>query len=333
MARDLSVLENMDRRSREFHVALSFAGEQRAYVREVADALVADGVRVFFDEHQEATLWGKDLFEHLDYVYGRAADYCVVFISKEYAEKIWPNHERRAAQARALDSHGEYILPARFDDTELPGMRGTVHYVDLTNRSPSELASLIQEKIGDARRSNFYPSEPDRLLDELNVADPDEAEHASHHGWTFFRRLQLMTEPERSLVVAVLRTGCPGDLPDNVHVNLDYLRRVTRLGEPAIVETLRGVSSLGFQIVVGSRPDHEPSESFVTLRWSNLSVRDEDPPDDPWEENATEVAHATINVLNQFCDDCAEGAVETMDFSYLSSRLTDTDRIENDEDE
>jgi hypothetical protein len=67
-------------------------------------------------------LWGKDLYEHLDYIYGRAARYCVLFISNDYAKKVWTTHERRSAQARALEEHEEYILPARFDDTEVPAL-------------------------------------------------------------------------------------------------------------------------------------------------------------------------------------------------------------------
>jgi hypothetical protein len=33
-----------------YHVALSFAGEDRGYVERVADQLVSDGVSVFYDK-------------------------------------------------------------------------------------------------------------------------------------------------------------------------------------------------------------------------------------------------------------------------------------------
>ena len=47
----------------EFQVALSFAGEQRDYVREVASELAKHGVKAFFDEENTIRLWGKNLVE------------------------------------------------------------------------------------------------------------------------------------------------------------------------------------------------------------------------------------------------------------------------------
>jgi hypothetical protein len=131
----------------EFDVALSFAGENRKYVSEVAEHLKRRGVRVFYDGDQEATLWGKDLYTHLTEVYQHKARYAVLFASEFYARKVWPTHERRAAQARALTAAGEYILPARFDATEIPGVLPTTGYVDLHQKTPEQLADLVCEKL------------------------------------------------------------------------------------------------------------------------------------------------------------------------------------------
>lgn len=131
-----------------YEIVLSFAGEDRDYVEKVANYLRDNHVEVFYDRYEEATLWGKDLAEHLDKVYRGSARYCVMFISEHYAKKIWANHERKSALARAIEEKEEYILPARFDKTELPGLRHTVGYVDLTTKSPDELGNLIIEKLG-----------------------------------------------------------------------------------------------------------------------------------------------------------------------------------------
>jgi hypothetical protein len=109
-----------------YDVALSFAGEQRTYVEKVAAALRRRGVRPFYDDYDKASLWGKDLYEHLDWVYQKGARYCVLCASEAYAAKVWTTHERRSAQARALQASEEYVLPVRFDDTEIPGLRPTV---------------------------------------------------------------------------------------------------------------------------------------------------------------------------------------------------------------
>lgn len=114
----------------KYDVALSFAGEQRPYVQAVARACKRRGLRVFYDDYEKASLWGKDLYEHLHWVYSESARYCVLFASDDYANKVWTNHERRSAQERALVAHVEYILPVVFNAVEIPGLRKTVAYLD-----------------------------------------------------------------------------------------------------------------------------------------------------------------------------------------------------------
>lgn len=70
----------MAEKEHDYDVALSFAGEDRAYVDDVAKILHALGVRVFY-EYETTDLWGKDLFTHLDEVYRKRSKYCVMFIS------------------------------------------------------------------------------------------------------------------------------------------------------------------------------------------------------------------------------------------------------------
>lgn len=130
-----------------YEIVLSFAGEDRKYVERVAEYLKERDVRCFYDKYEDVTLWGKDLTEHLDKVY-RSARFCVMFISRHYADKLWPNHERRSALARAVEEKGEYILPARFDNTKVPGVRHTLGYVDLRSKSPEELGDMILLKLG-----------------------------------------------------------------------------------------------------------------------------------------------------------------------------------------
>ncbi|MBT8240547.1 MAG: TIR domain-containing protein, partial [Acidimicrobiia bacterium] len=94
-------------------------------------------------------LWGEDLVIRLDEVYRKKARYCVVFVSQHYRDKAWTTHELKSALARALEARGPYILPARFDDTEIPGVRPTVHYIDLRSIEPEVFAARILNKIGE----------------------------------------------------------------------------------------------------------------------------------------------------------------------------------------
>lgn len=133
--------------STDFDVAFSFANEQRPYVKAVYDILNSRGIRVFYDGGQIASLWGKDLYQHLTEIYSRRARYCVLFLSKDYARKLWTRHELKAAQARAFKESEEYLLPARFDETSIPGLLPTVAYVDLAHLSTNEFSDLVVEKL------------------------------------------------------------------------------------------------------------------------------------------------------------------------------------------
>jgi len=150
----------------EYEVVLSFAGEDREYVERVAHILKANEVSVFYDNYEEASLWGKDLVEHLHKVYSGSARYCVMFISKHYADKVWPTHERRSAFEKAIETKEEYILPARFDDTEIPGLRKTIGYVDLRRKSPKQLAALILDKLG---RPQFEHELPEGKTEDEDI--------------------------------------------------------------------------------------------------------------------------------------------------------------------
>jgi hypothetical protein len=131
----------------EFDVALSFAGEQRDYVRAVASELAKHSIRVFFDEDNEIALWGKNLAEELQRIYMTASNVVVMFVSEDYARKSWPIHERQSAVARAINERREYILPARFDNTMLPGLDPSLSYLPLQNRPPAKLAENIMAKL------------------------------------------------------------------------------------------------------------------------------------------------------------------------------------------
>lgn len=133
--------------STEWDVALSFAGEDRMYVEEVAKMLQEMGVKVFYDKFETAKLWGKNLYDYLNEIYSKKSRYTVMFISKHYKAKAWTNYERETAQARAYADNREYILPVRFDETELPGMLSTTAYVSTKEYDPKELAELILAKV------------------------------------------------------------------------------------------------------------------------------------------------------------------------------------------
>ncbi len=135
-------------RSYEFEVALSFVGEDRSHASKLAYILRRRGVKVYFDEYEKHTLWGKNLYTHLSEIYQNKARYCVMFISQHYATELWTNHEREAAQARAFLEHEEYILPVRLDDTQIPGIPLTIGYLSWPPETAKTIADAVVIKLG-----------------------------------------------------------------------------------------------------------------------------------------------------------------------------------------
>lgn len=144
----------------DFDVALSFAGEDRQVASELNSALSSCGVHVFYDLTMQASLWGKDLYQHLQEIYRDKARYCVVLVSEHYVRKLWTRHELKQAQARAFQQSNEYILPVRLDDTALPGLNSTVGFIDLRATTIPQLAALIMDKLGIAAASSTLLTHP-----------------------------------------------------------------------------------------------------------------------------------------------------------------------------
>ena len=127
-----------------YDVALSFAGEDRAYVEECANILSALGIRVFYDSYEQSELWGKDLYTYLADIYSNKAKYVMVFVSKHYVEKRWTKHEFKFINERMFKSDTEYLLPVLLDDTSLLGIPLTQGY--LCNKTPYEVAVTFAKK-------------------------------------------------------------------------------------------------------------------------------------------------------------------------------------------
>jgi hypothetical protein len=71
----------------------------------------------------------------------------VIFVSKEYKDRQWTNHELRSAQAKALEVKGqEYILPVKVDNTELEGLPPNVGYVSISI-GVDKIAEMLIKKL------------------------------------------------------------------------------------------------------------------------------------------------------------------------------------------
>lgn len=131
----------------QYQVALSYAGEDRPYVKRVYDYLVGHDVSAFYDQANPTLLWGMHLAEELNRIYEKDSGSVVIFSSSAYAVKDWTRYERRSTLSKAARTPGVYVLVAAFDDTTLPGIPGDVVYLSLKDLSPEEFAELLVQRL------------------------------------------------------------------------------------------------------------------------------------------------------------------------------------------
>ena len=158
----------------DYDVAISFAGEQRSEAEAIAACLRQSGVKVFYDKYEQANLWGKDLYEHLSDVYQKKARFCLMLVSAAYADKVWTSLERKNAQARALSQKGEYILPVRFDETEIPGLPGTTAYLRFQDHGVEGVCAALLQKLGNGLgaavpQESVLAPEPPEFWDQRKI--------------------------------------------------------------------------------------------------------------------------------------------------------------------
>jgi TIR domain len=134
--------------SYQYDVAISFAGSERSLAEELAKRLKDAGRSVFYDRFYPEQLWGKDLPAIFDRIYRKDSRFCVIFASKEYAEREWTYFERRSAVARAVAERGrEYILPIEVEPVDLDGIPPTIGYLSLKTYSIEKIADLLLKKL------------------------------------------------------------------------------------------------------------------------------------------------------------------------------------------
>ncbi|MFT5468660.1 MAG: hypothetical protein ACI8UO_003772, partial [Verrucomicrobiales bacterium] len=128
-----------------FTVALSFPGEHRKYVRNVAARLEEKlgRNRVFFDDFHPNEILGKDADLKLRKVYRERSDFVVPFFSEHY-EKRWCKIEWSAIRAMLSGSQdGNVVLPVQLDGTLVPGWEN----IDIAIRKRNKPGWKIADEI------------------------------------------------------------------------------------------------------------------------------------------------------------------------------------------
>ncbi|ACV36366.1 TIR domain-containing protein [Accumulibacter sp.] len=143
-AKSMQALEDM-----RFRVALSFAGEHRLYVRDVASALTEKLGReaVFYDYNFKSQTAVPDSDLLLQHIYHDQSDLVVVFLGGNYQGKEWCGLEWRAVRDLIKKRDGKRIMFFRFDNVPVDGVFSLDLAIDCGEHSSAEAASLILERL------------------------------------------------------------------------------------------------------------------------------------------------------------------------------------------
>jgi hypothetical protein len=136
---------------RRFDIALSFPGEHRPFVKEVARRLseIFSRDRVLYDHYYEAEFARPNLDVYLPSLYRTQSELVVLFLCPEYAAKRWCNLEWRHIRDMLASVDEKRIMFLRYgyegDLTELGILRGD-GTIDFKERSPEDIAEKIRER-------------------------------------------------------------------------------------------------------------------------------------------------------------------------------------------
>lgn len=265
----------------KYDVALSFAGEDREHAKALKDLLIAGGYEPFYDEDELSNLWGKNLYDYLSSVYQDRARFCVMFLSKHYEQKLWTNHERQMALAKAFKENREYILPVRLDDTEIPGIPPTVGYLDLRLITIEEVYEVLDKKL-----SGTTPKTAATDSTNTKVVEKDTTEYVllvSDDGKSYFIpfqdarwdstkiSLELLPEsPEETAFFRTLRRHINGAFARDAHIALALREDAAWVKPQEILETASG-SQIVWKAVFNEERHRHNGKPLGEMTFGSLS--------------------------------------------------------------
>jgi TIR domain len=192
--------------TKHFDIALSFPGEHREFVLEVAESLAAEMTRdrVFYDEWHEVELLGTAGDLKLISIYENAI-LVVPFFSRFYGKR-WCSMEWEAIRGILLNRRkDDAVIPVHIDDTEIPGWSAVNFGIRLRGRAPQEIADIILQalqKIEEIRANLAAPSRQEAVAGKVpptfNVVGAD-----------------VQPPPIRRLLRELERALAVGDLQDS----------------------------------------------------------------------------------------------------------------------
>lgn len=131
-----------------FDVSLSFPGEARALVAQVASELEHRiGPNSYFYDHNYLSQLARPSIDTLlQDIYRHRSKLIVVFIGSDYQKKNWCGLEWRAIREIIFEREHNRVMFVKIDDGEVEGVFTTDGYIDSRNFDATTIAHFIHER-------------------------------------------------------------------------------------------------------------------------------------------------------------------------------------------
>jgi hypothetical protein len=148
---------------KRFRVALSFAGEKREFVAQIAANLARHfgEEAILYDKYHEPEFGRARLGRYLPKLYHEETDLVVVIICRDYTVKEWPGLEWDAIFDLLKKRKDDEVMLCRFDNATVEGLFDA-GYVELDQRTPAQAASAILQRLAgnEGNDRDFYITGP-----------------------------------------------------------------------------------------------------------------------------------------------------------------------------
>lgn len=245
--------------TRRFAIALSFPGDYRHLVEEVANrlSLAHSKERILYDKYCEAEFGRLDFDVYLPNLYRNDSELVVIFLCPQYKEKRWCNLEWRFIKQLIATPEQHRIMLLSFgnpgDLTELGILPGDV-YIDISAKQPAEIANLILQRHG-----LLTPSAPNTNPPTLQMADGKSQGHNIKETTAELKQENTFRGKQRTDLISFFISGW---LPSGPAVAL--LQGFPGCGKTQLASIVAGKASRSLDPVEPQLESHDPSLDLLT---------------------------------------------------------------------
>lgn len=151
----------------KYDIALSYAGEQEAYVSDVRTLLELKGLSVYFAPAPDCqeNLLGKNMLAEFYSIFHDQCLLMAAFVSAEYLQKRWTMEEAAIGRMRSREENRNCLIPVYFGDARLPDFDPNIGF-RTADKPAAETAHYLAEAVRERKReigakeSAYTPTPP-----------------------------------------------------------------------------------------------------------------------------------------------------------------------------